>query len=172
MLGFPIDDGSEGAARDYVGMLLGGQLAAFTVDDLAEHYVAVLDARAGTFAAAAAAIASGSPALIHCTEGKDRTGLLVAVILSALGTPHAHIVADYHLSDEQKPGRARGYGGRFDEAGLAYENYRVLYQSPARAMEVALQHLERRYGGGERYLVEAGGMTAPTMAGLKAALLA
>jgi protein-tyrosine phosphatase len=39
------------------------------------------------------------PALIHCTAGKDRTGVLVALILEALGVPEEIVVDDYLRSD-------------------------------------------------------------------------
>jgi protein-tyrosine phosphatase len=40
------------------------------------------------------------PALVHCTAGKDRTGLLVALIQSWLGLPENAIAADYARSAE------------------------------------------------------------------------
>ena len=39
------------------------------------------------------------PALVHCAVGKDRTGVTVAVLLSALGVSEADITADYLLSN-------------------------------------------------------------------------
>lgn len=39
------------------------------------------------------------PAVIHCAAGKDRTGIVSALILRALGVPDATIVADYALTD-------------------------------------------------------------------------
>jgi protein-tyrosine phosphatase len=36
-----------------------------------------------------------TPALIHCTAGKDRTGVLVALLLLALGVPEETVLADY-----------------------------------------------------------------------------
>jgi protein-tyrosine phosphatase len=46
------------------------------------------------------AIADGeTPALIHCTAGKDRTGVLMAILLKALRVPHEVVVADYLRSD-------------------------------------------------------------------------
>ena len=43
--------------------------------------------------------AEGQPILIHCTAGKDRTGLGAALILSALGVPEEVIVDDYLISN-------------------------------------------------------------------------
>ena len=40
------------------------------------------------------------PAVFHCTAGKDRTGLLSALVLSLLGVPEETVVADYALSGE------------------------------------------------------------------------
>jgi protein-tyrosine phosphatase len=41
-----------------------------------------------------------TPALIHCTAGKDRTGFLCACLLLALGVPKPTVYADYLLSGE------------------------------------------------------------------------
>jgi protein-tyrosine phosphatase len=38
------------------------------------------------------------PAVFHCTAGKDRTGLLAALVLSALGVSRADVLADYRLT--------------------------------------------------------------------------
>jgi len=38
------------------------------------------------------------PALIHCTAGKDRTGVAVALLLSAIGVDDAHVADDYAQS--------------------------------------------------------------------------
>jgi protein-tyrosine phosphatase len=43
--------------------------------------------------------AGGRPVVIHCTAGKDRTGLGAALILHALGVPDATIHEDYLLSN-------------------------------------------------------------------------
>lgn len=41
---------------------------------------------------------TGEPILIHCTAGKDRTGMLAAIILGGLGVDHATIIEDYMLT--------------------------------------------------------------------------
>lgn len=43
---------------------------------------------------------TGSPILIHCAAGKDRTGTLAAVILSALGVPFETVMDDYMMTME------------------------------------------------------------------------
>jgi hypothetical protein len=40
------------------------------------------------------------PAVIQCNSGKDRTGIVVALLLELLGVPDETIVADYALTDE------------------------------------------------------------------------
>ena len=42
------------------------------------------------------------PVLIHCSAGKDRTGVIIALILLALGMPEQLIIVDYLLSDGVK----------------------------------------------------------------------
>ena len=43
----------------------------------------------------------GTPILFHCTAGKDRTGWLSALVLSALGTDRETVIADYLLTGER-----------------------------------------------------------------------
>jgi len=40
------------------------------------------------------------PALVHCAAGKDRTGIVVALVLSALGVADEDVARDYALSAE------------------------------------------------------------------------
>ena len=49
------------------------------------------------------AVSSGeTPCIIHCTFGKDRTGLAIAIILSLLGVSREHIHADYLISNRYR----------------------------------------------------------------------
>ncbi|MFD0888241.1 tyrosine-protein phosphatase, partial [Streptosporangium algeriense] len=63
--------------------------------DLGDLYVLMLDHRTAWFASVVAEIADGLPALVHCAAGKDRTGLVVALILDLVGVDHEAIVRDY-----------------------------------------------------------------------------
>jgi len=48
------------------------------------------------------------PAVVHCAAGKDRTGIVVALVLRAVGVPDDEIVADYALTDECMPAMIAG----------------------------------------------------------------
>jgi protein-tyrosine phosphatase len=41
-----------------------------------------------------------APLLLHCTAGKDRSGVASALILAALGVPRATILRDYELTNQ------------------------------------------------------------------------
>ncbi|MFR9804588.1 tyrosine-protein phosphatase [Pseudonocardia sp. RS010] len=43
---------------------------------------------------------SRGPVLVHCAAGKDRTGIVTAVVLGAVGVPREHVVADYLRTNE------------------------------------------------------------------------
>lgn len=65
-----------------------------------EGYAKILEDFGGAVARAVKLLAGEAalPAVFHCTSGKDRTGILAAVILDALGVPDETIAADYMLT--------------------------------------------------------------------------
>ncbi len=71
-------------------------------DFLIWAYQEMLTIGAPRFAAAFRALAEPDalPAVFHCAAGKDRTGLLAALLLGSLGVSHDDIVADYALTVE------------------------------------------------------------------------
>ena len=72
--------------------------------EMYRQFVADESCRA-SFASALALITGqatqGTPILFHCTAGKDRTGWLSALVLSALGTDRETVIADYLLTGER-----------------------------------------------------------------------
>jgi len=65
-------------------------------------YLDILDASAPAFRQVIELLVSGegSPILINCFAGKDRTGIMVALILLALGTDRKYIVDDFLKSND------------------------------------------------------------------------
>lgn len=67
---------------------------------VASHYFDMVVSAGPVLGAAITALAvdGGVPAIVHCSAGKDRTGVLVAILLAFLGVPDETIVADYTRS--------------------------------------------------------------------------
>ena len=109
--------------------------------------------------------------LFHCTGGKDRTGVVAAVLLRTLGVDDDTIVADYAVSEK--------YLGAFVDASRAlmeregFDPQSVLYLcgSPAERMVKMLADLDARWGSIEGYLDWAG-VDDATVARLRERLLA
>ncbi len=70
---------------------------------IADGYVQLLEVGAPAFVTALERMVAsgGTPALVHCAAGKDRTGVLVALLLDAAGVDREVIVADYAATQER-----------------------------------------------------------------------
>jgi protein tyrosine/serine phosphatase len=109
---------------------------------------------AGAMRAIAKARAGG--VLVHCMWGRDRTGLVSALLLDLVGVDRESIGADYALSTECL--RPLTEEWLANGAGERTERERTLERLDTRAEVVlgALQYLDERYGSPEAYLLEAG----------------
>jgi protein-tyrosine phosphatase len=69
-------------------------------DDPAERYLWYLEVGRGALVKALITIAdpSNRPLVFHCAAGKDRTGVLAALILDILGVEHSTIIDDYVIT--------------------------------------------------------------------------
>jgi protein-tyrosine phosphatase len=68
---------------------------------LAERYFLMAERAKDPIARVISALAeSSTPVVYHCTAGKDRTGLISAIVLGLLGVPDEFIVADYAASQD------------------------------------------------------------------------
>jgi hypothetical protein len=68
--------------------------------DLLTHYRGFLEASGAEIVTAVGLLADprNQPAIFHCAAGKDRTGVLAAILLDAVGVEEDAIVADYALT--------------------------------------------------------------------------
>lgn len=93
------------------------------------------------------------PALVHCAYGKDRTGLIVAMVQALVGVRDDDIVAEYALSDE--PVRARRAWlldePRPDDPDIAKVSA-LLFTAPAEAMAVLLGRMRARHGSTQEWV--------------------
>jgi protein-tyrosine phosphatase len=139
---------------------------------LADGYKRMLDLFQGKVAAVMAAIA-GAPrggVLVHCAAGKDRTGLIAALLLGLVAVEAETIAADYALSAEYLRARDEEWL-RNGPGDRAEREERLRRFAPTAAVMVAvLNHLAGRYGGVEAYLLHVG-VTSADLARLRARLL-
>jgi protein-tyrosine phosphatase len=97
------------------------------------------------------------PGLVHCSAGKDRTGLVVAVILGALGVPDDVIAADYALSAGYIGEGASGVLGRLKAiGGLAHRLDLGVLGSPPGLIASALARMRAQAGSVAGYLARHG----------------
>jgi protein-tyrosine phosphatase len=111
-------------------------------------YIWILENRRENIARALAALADADGIVVfHCAGGKDRTGLVAALALRAVGVSIDEIVRDYALSS----GVSQDW---VDAAPDEHERARrvLLTSTPPEAMRRALEHLEHEYGGVGGYL--------------------
>jgi protein tyrosine/serine phosphatase len=108
------------------------------------------------FGRALAAIAdSDGTVVVHCMGGKDRTGLVSALLLRLAGVGLEAIGEDYSLSaDNLAPLSEQWLAEATDEAER--EKRRRLAHTPAEAMISVVEEIERRYGDVASYLRAAG----------------
>jgi protein-tyrosine phosphatase len=125
---------------------------------MAEGYVHLLEIGAPAFATAVSAlvIEGGTPALFHCSAGKDRTGVLAALLLDLAGVEHEAIVADYaQTADRMKAVFGRLRGAEWF-ARLSDEVPAFVLDAQASTMEKFLATLTERWGDAAGYMQFAG----------------
>ena len=143
--------------------------------DVLDHYLAFLAGSAENIVSAARVFAEDAnlPVVFHCAAGKDRTGVLAAVVLDAIGVTSEAIVADYALTTE----RLAQIRARLAQ----FETYRTMMAAASRrikgsgtadpdSMAAFLGQLRERHGGGRGFLA-AHGMSDSELAALRAVLV-
>jgi protein-tyrosine phosphatase len=133
-----------------------------------ERYVLMLERRQVGMGAIFDAIASADgPVLFHCFAGKDRTGLVAAMMLSIAGVEPEAIGADYAETDLQLADRYEEWLSKASPGRL--ESMRDELRCPPEWMLSTLAHVHQKWGGVEGYL-EAAGLPASTIARLQSKL--
>ena len=124
-------------------------------------YLEILDASAPVFRQVMEILISpgNSPVLIHCQAGKDRTGIIIALILLAMGVERESIINDFMKSNETLiPYFKKKFMIRkiVSLGFFPYNNMLFAVTVKQRNIESVLDRIENHYGGIEGYLRYAG----------------
>jgi protein-tyrosine phosphatase len=140
---------------------------------LARIYRRMLDEFSASLVGALTAIAEAQPAAFGCAAGKDRTGLLAALLQELLGVDRATILAGYvnQAPDPDRLLEAVATWWDWEEGDLARPGLGGILSAVEEVMAGALDYLDERHGGAVRF-VEAAGLPAGTLAQLRARLVA
>ncbi|MBN1425316.1 tyrosine-protein phosphatase, partial [Candidatus Fermentibacteria bacterium] len=95
------------------------------------------------------------PILIHCTAGKDRTGLACAIIHHTLGVPYDTILSDYLLSNESLHGFREEMLkrlGMFSLVGISRERFQPLFEVRREYLEASFSEMREGFGSVNGYI--------------------
>jgi protein-tyrosine phosphatase len=117
----------------------------------------------------------GIPAVILCQHGKDRTGFIVALVLSALGVSPAAIRDDYAVTGPVRHAEDAGRATQFFTAVLGHKPdpaaIEAVLASHLDCLNAAFDTITRDFGSVENYLASVGGLDADRRSRLRALLL-
>lgn len=118
------------------------------------------------------------PILIHCSAGKDRTGIAVALLLEALGVERSYVIADYvrteSLVDWSRLNAASASGAGVGQAWTSLLDptaLDLLLRADARYLEAALADIEGQHGSIAGFFQGRLGLTQSAMDTLRERLI-
>jgi protein-tyrosine phosphatase len=148
-----------GAATDVVAAALltraDQDRSRYPADPAAGHYLGYLEDRPDQVTGALRTIAHApGPALVHCAAGKDRTGVVAALALSAASVRREAIVADYAATGERVEAILRRLRSSPTYRADLDGKPAIVHQARPETMAAFLEQLDARYGGVTGWLAE------------------
>lgn len=110
----------------------------------------------------------GAPVVFHCASGKDRTGLLGALVLSLLGVSEQDITADFALTELATDRLVADWSEAHQGRTPGWPAYG---RAPARVMRLVLDDLASTYGSVRAYAAGPLGVDDELVAALRRRLL-
>ncbi|MBT2452680.1 tyrosine-protein phosphatase [Streptomyces sp. ISL-43] len=136
---------------------------------LADRFAEVAEDGAEEIRQAIELLAEGpGPAVFHCTSGKDRTGLIAALVLTLLGVDDEQILADFALTELATDRLTADWHTANPGRTMRWPAYG---RAPAEILRLTLADLTTRHGSPEGYLTDAVGITPSTKTRLRTRFL-
>ena len=149
-------------ARTIFERIVDGDIKSYGEAEMVDGYVRILQNFGPSFARIVRRVAQGEPTVIHCTAGKDRTGVASMLLLDLAGVAAEQVVADYALSSQRRPSpqqdhtEARSLLPMLEDYGLDPAEFAPLWEARPAVMAATLEQLHDRWGGAAGYLAAAG----------------
>lgn len=149
------------------------------IDAIGSLYTRIADQHAAHVRMVFDAIASDKvPLLVHCAAGKDRTGVVVAIVLETLGVDRSDIMSSYletndHL-DWDRLSIAATTGTGVKEGGLDLMTppaLELLKRAHPRFLEAAFSDIDTSYGSIDMYLAQKAAVSSATIERVREILL-
>jgi protein-tyrosine phosphatase len=153
--------------------VLDGGVDVNTAGGLPELYAAILSNCGARIAEVVGLLAcpGAMPAVLFCSAGKDRTGLVCAVVLSAIGVQDEAVARDFARSEEaMSPAFRSELALRAIRAGVTEQALAVTLGAPRELMLDVLAGLRDEHGGAAAYLI-ANGLAPAEVRALRASLV-
>ncbi|AIS63161.1 tyrosine-protein phosphatase [Listeria ivanovii] len=119
---------------------------------------------------------AGVPFVFHCTAGKDRTGVLGALLLTLLDVPEKTIFADYAITNRYQDAILQEMGGIVSlfansTEKIDLETFRPMAEARPAYLEIAFDEMRKQFGSVDNYLAQGIGITAEEKAAFQNLLL-
>ena len=125
---------------------------------LVPFYIAALETRGAAVRDILSHIAQvrEGAVLFNCTAGKDRTGIIAALLLALAGVSDDDIIEDYVLTELLIPDLVAEFLSISRSNGGDVESYATLLESPADTMAKMLTHIRAEHGSVHDYVLHIG----------------
>ena len=139
-------------ARTIYERIVDGEIKSYGEPEMVAGYVRILRNFGPSFVRIARQVGVGEPVVIHCTAGKDRTGLASMLLLDLAGVAAEHVAADYAMSSERRPSlqrdhtEARSLQPMLEDLGLDPAEFAPLWEARPAVILATLQELHGPLG--------------------------
>lgn len=125
-------------------------------------------------------VQGGTPLLLHCAAGKDRTGVASALVLSALQVPREQVIEDYAMTEKLVDAKAQAARHQVIAGPASMENQMaakpqsvqiVFWRSTPDFINASFAAIERGYGSIEGYLSRGLGLSDAELQALRDQLI-
>ncbi|MYI14662.1 MAG: tyrosine-protein phosphatase, partial [Acidimicrobiaceae bacterium] len=152
--------------RTIYDRIVDGEIKSYGEPEMVAGYVRIMKNFGPSFVRIARQVGMGDPVVIHCTAGKDRTGVASMLLLDLAGVAAEHVAADYALSSQRRPSldrdhtEARSLRPMLQDLGLNPAEFAPLWEARPAVILATLQELHDQWGGAAGYLSAAGASDA------------